>query len=56
MLDRVMGPILEPLTGGSGDISSTKTTINNFNQTVNTRAESSTVIGDFRTMQLMAGT
>lgn len=51
LLSGVMGPMLSPLTGG--DYS--KTTNNYFNQTVNTRAEQSSVIGDFRTMQLMAG-
>jgi hypothetical protein len=38
--------------------SNNRETVNNyyFNQTVNTRAEQSTVIGDFRTMQLLLGT
>jgi TP901 family phage tail tape measure protein len=53
MLERVAGPMLDPLTGGGA--SNSKTTNNYFNQTVNTRADSSSVIGDFRTMQLMAG-
>lgn len=51
MLSGIMDPLLSPMT--SGDYS--KTTNNNFSMTVNTRAEQSSVIGDFRTMQLMAG-
>jgi hypothetical protein len=51
MLAGVVEPMLSPLTGG--DYS--RTTNNYFSQTVNTRAEQSSVIGDFRTMQLMAG-
>jgi hypothetical protein len=53
MLERVAGPMLDPLTGGGA--SNSKVTNNYFNQTVNTRADSSSVVGDFRTMQLMAG-
>jgi hypothetical protein len=46
-----------PDTSSSGfDLgTSQKTVINNFNQTVNTNAGTSTVIGDFKTMQLMLG-
>lgn len=51
ILSGVVGSMLSPLTGG--DYS--KTTNNNFSMTVNTRAEQSSVIGDFRTLQLMAG-
>lgn len=51
ILSGVVGSMLSPLTGG--DYS--RTTNNNFSMTVNTRAEQSSVIGDFRTLQLMAG-
>lgn len=54
MLSSVTSAMLDPLTGGG--VTNSRTTNNYFNQTVNTRAESSTVIGDFRSLQLMAGT
>lgn len=49
-LEGVTNSMLNPLSSDSS-----RTTNNYFNQTVNTRADSSSVIGDFRTMQLMVG-
>jgi len=54
MLEGAVGSMLNPLTSDSA-AGGGRVTNNYFNQTVHTRAEQSSVIGDFRTMQLMVG-
>lgn len=53
MMEGAIQPILNPIMQGAN--AAGRVVNNYFNQTVNTRADSSSVIGDFRTMQLMAG-
>jgi len=55
MLEKAIGPVIDPLMSAGNGAVSNRTTNNYFSQTVNTRAESSTVIGDFRTMQMLLG-
>lgn len=53
MIQGAIQPMLDPLLNGAA--AAGRVVNNYFNQTVNTQADQSSVIGDFRTMQLMAG-
>lgn len=53
MIQGAIQPMLDPLLNGAA--AAGKVVNNYFNQVVNTNADQSSVIGDFRTMQLMAG-
>lgn len=52
LMQGAISPILDPIVAGAQ--AAGKVVNNYFNQTVNTQADQSSVIGDFRTMQLMA--
>lgn len=53
MLQGIISPVLSPIMEGASAVG--RVVNNSFSMTVNTAATESSVIGDFRTMQLMAG-